>query len=187
MQQSKVKYIPNMLTVLRMASCFLLVCLKPLSGAFLGVYLVCGLMDVLDGYLARKWQVTSGTGAFLDSIADFILVIVVMVKIVPVLVWEKWMLVAIAGIACIRGLTIVIGAVKYGTLTLLHTYSNKVTGGALFLFPLLIRHVEMDMMAGLLSILAAYSALEELLIIISSRQLDRNQKTLFSGKNKKSA
>lgn len=184
MQQSKVKYIPNMLTVLRIVSCFLLVCLKSLSGVFLAVYLACGLTDVLDGYLARKWQVTSSIGALLDSAADFIFVMVVMVKIVPVLVWEKWMLAAIAGIACIRGLTIVIGAIKYSTLTLLHTYSNKVTGGALFLFPLFIRYVEMDMVAGLLSILAAYSTLEELLIIISSRQLDRNQKTLFSGKNK---
>ncbi len=36
----------------------------------LGLFLILGLTDFLDGYLARKWHVTSDFGRMLDPIAD---------------------------------------------------------------------------------------------------------------------
>jgi CDP-diacylglycerol--glycerol-3-phosphate 3-phosphatidyltransferase len=39
-----------------------------------GLMLAASFSDLLDGYLARRWHITSTLGAFLDSIADKLLV-----------------------------------------------------------------------------------------------------------------
>ena len=38
------------------------------------VFVIAALTDFADGYLARRWQLTSTLGAFLDTVADKILV-----------------------------------------------------------------------------------------------------------------
>jgi len=45
-----------------------------LNAAFV-LYIVAGITDVLDGYLARKWNVTSAFGRILDPVMDKILVV----------------------------------------------------------------------------------------------------------------
>jgi len=39
------------------------------------LYIVAGITDVLDGYLARRWKVTSAFGRILDPVMDKILVV----------------------------------------------------------------------------------------------------------------
>ena len=39
------------------------------------LYIVAGITDVLDGYLARKWKITSAFGRILDPVMDKILVV----------------------------------------------------------------------------------------------------------------
>ena len=53
----------------------------PLSAA---VFALAGVTDWLDGWLARRWNVVSKLGAFLDPVADKILVAVALVLIVQV-------------------------------------------------------------------------------------------------------
>ena len=58
------------------------------------LYLIAGLTDMLDGFLARRWGVESKFGARLDSLADFVFVLAVGYKLFP---WLKlpamlWML-----------------------------------------------------------------------------------------------
>nr|WP_295777963.1 CDP-alcohol phosphatidyltransferase family protein [uncultured Intestinibacter sp.] len=44
---------------------------------------MCGILDVLDGFIARKFNVTSKLGAKLDSIPDMIMIFVILFRFVP--------------------------------------------------------------------------------------------------------
>ena len=64
--------LPNFVTGLRMVGTFLLLFTKAFSPAFYAIYSICGISDVLDGFLARRTGATSEFGARLDSVADLL-------------------------------------------------------------------------------------------------------------------
>lgn len=73
------KDLPNKLTLARMAVVPLLILL--FSIGFSGLYPLCSVLfmiaamtDFLDGFLARKYELTTRVGALLDPIADKILI-----------------------------------------------------------------------------------------------------------------
>ncbi len=73
--------VPNWLAVARILLTPVVMALVLLSddidGAFgiaFVVFTVAALTDFADGYLARRWQITTVLGAFLDSVADKVLV-----------------------------------------------------------------------------------------------------------------
>ena len=43
------------------------------------VFMVAAITDLFDGYLARKWGQTSAFGAFLDPVADKVIVSVALI------------------------------------------------------------------------------------------------------------
>ena len=86
--------IPNLLTLLRVGLIPVLVLMYylPISGIYVaGVFLLAGLTDLLDGYLARTLAQTSRFGEFLDPVADKLMVAVVLVLLVSddILVWSR--------------------------------------------------------------------------------------------------
>lgn len=76
--------IPNALSLLRIAliPCFMVLFYLPWRWTHLvaaGVFALAAITDWLDGYLARRLAQTSRLGAFLDPVADKLLVAVVLI------------------------------------------------------------------------------------------------------------
>ncbi len=79
--------IPNLLTVLRvlLIPFFILLFYLPFHWSYLAasaVFTVAALTDWLDGYLARRLQQSTPFGAFLDPVADKLMVAVALVLLV---------------------------------------------------------------------------------------------------------
>lgn len=69
------KHIPNILTIFRilLIGVYLIVFYSGISNAVLyavGIFLLAGITDILDGYLARKFNVISKFGQVADPFAD---------------------------------------------------------------------------------------------------------------------
>jgi len=81
--------IPNLLTVLRvlLIPIFILLFYVPYHWSYIAassVFAVAAATDWLDGYLARRWQQSTPFGAFLDPVADKLMVAVALVLLVQV-------------------------------------------------------------------------------------------------------
>lgn len=175
MWNNEKKYVPNVITCFRIILSACLLFMNPDQISFLLTYITCGFTDVVDGYLARKWNLNSEIGAMLDSMADFIFITVVFVIFVPRLEWKGWMLWWIGIIAVIRVLSILIGAVRFKTIASIHTYGNKITGLLLFCVPILLQALGLVISVIMICAVASVSAIEELMIIVYSDTLNRDR------------
>lgn len=172
--------IPNIVTILRIALSLSLLIIKPLSPLFFIIYIICGLSDFLDGYIARKMCITSNLGAKMDSVADMTFVIVMFIILVPLVKVPKYILLWIVLISIIRIISIIIVLCKYHTFAVLHTYANKVTGITLFSFPLLLNFVDVCILAWIVCFVATLSAIEEMIIHIYSKKLSNDISGIFA-------
>ena len=168
------KHLASSISVLRIIGAISLLFIEPLSVIFYVIYMLCGISDVLDGYIARKTDTVSKSGAFLDSIADLIFVIIVGIIFIPIITWEKWMLLWVGIITTIKIMTLVVGFIKYKAFAFLHTYANKATGVMLFFIPILYLVIDIKVLAFIMCSIASISAIEELIINLKSKRLDKN-------------
>jgi len=89
--------LPNILTVLRIALIPVMVWLlleEPSNTEeIVSVIIFVGAMitDIVDGWLARKWDLVSPVGAYLDPLADKLMTITVLVMLVPLGRAPAWM------------------------------------------------------------------------------------------------
>lgn len=173
-------WIANALTMSRIFLSLLLPLLAPLQMPFLFVYAVCGITDALDGFVARRTHTQSKMGARLDSLADLLMIAAVIISLYPVILLPQGAAVCILAVAAIRIAAANVCWVRHHVLASLHTYSNKLTGLLIFLFPFMITVITPAVPVWIICGAAAVSAVEELLIQIRSKLLNLDRKSIFS-------
>ena len=115
----------------------------PLSSAwFYVLYLFCGLTDMIDGTIAKNTNAVSSFGSNLDTVADFIFMVVCLIKLLPMIYIPVWLWIWISAIAVIKIANIAWGFVRRKKLVALHTVLNKAIGTLLFLLPFTLQSVE---------------------------------------------
>jgi CDP-diacylglycerol--glycerol-3-phosphate 3-phosphatidyltransferase len=151
----------NLISGIRIVLSAALLFCPPFSRMFYGLYLAAGLSDVLDGAVARRTNTVSSFGATLDSIADLILVVVCMVRLLPALALPLWLYGWIGLIVLIKCINIVSGYVMQKKFVALHTTMNKVTGFLLFVLPLTATFLALTVSAAVVCAVATFAAVQE--------------------------
>ena len=97
----------NIITSIRIICSISLLFCPTLSILFYVLYIEAGVTDMIDGIVARKTNSVSEFGSKLDTVADFVLVVTCLIKLLPVLDIETWMYIWIVIIAVIKVINIV--------------------------------------------------------------------------------
>ena len=165
------KQIANIITGSRILFSLLLLFIPLSSLWFYIFYLFCGLTDMVDGAIARKTGAVSKFGARLDTVSDFVFVLVCGVKILPLLRISVWLWVWITLIASIKILNIALVFIRKKKLISMHSELNKITGLALFLLPLTLNVVPTTYSVATICILATVAAMQEVYFIEKGRDV----------------
>ena len=177
--------VPNIITASRILGAVTMVFLPYPQTAFLVLYTLCGISDVLDGVIARLTSSESEWGARLDSIADLVFYAAMLIKITPVLTKTLdnvvWIFAAV--VILVRLSSYLIAAIKYRKFASQHTYLNKLTGFAVFCLPYLLAITDLhNLIAVLVCVIGFLASLEELILHVVCSGYDTSRKTLLSVK-----
>lgn len=116
---------------------------------------------MIDGAVARKTGTVSDFGAKLDTAADFVLVVVCLIKLLPVLHVPVWLIIWIIVIAVLKAINLISGYVMRKEIIVLHTKMNKVTGLLLFVLPLTFTFLDLKYSGAAVSAVATFAAIQE--------------------------
>jgi phosphatidylglycerophosphate synthase len=138
--------------------------------------------DSIDGFLARKYKVTSVLGAKLDSIGDDLTVFAGLVGIVVFKPeFLKRELVIIIFLLVLFIVQITCALVKYGKITLFHTYAAKLSAvlQGTFLILLFFLPEPIYPLFYLAAIVTTYDLIEEIIMVFVLPEPRENAKGLY--------
>ena len=124
---------PHVITSLRIAGSISLLFCDVKGWPFWTLYVLCGLSDILDGWLARKLHVESKTGAVLDSMADILFVVCCAARLLQVVEIPVWLWIWAGVIVFIKTVNQISALIVCKRFCFPHTWANKLTGILLFL------------------------------------------------------
>ena len=151
----------NIITIVRIICSIALLFCPVFSPAFWALYITAGVSDMADGAAARKTGTVSEFGSKFDTAADFILVAVCLIKLIPVIHVPAWLIVWIIVIAAIKAVSLISGYVMRKEIVVLHTVMNKVTGILLFILPLTLTLIDLKYSGAIVSAVATFAAVQE--------------------------
>ena len=125
--------LPNIISSLRIAGSLGLLLCDVTGVVYWIIYGLCGISDIVDGWLARKLKCVTKKGALLDSVADICFVACCAWKLLPILELPQWLWLWGGVIVAIKIVNQFSALVKYGRCCFPHTTANKVTGFLLFI------------------------------------------------------
>lgn len=175
--------IVNILTVYRIIiTPFLIVLLFQESPAFKWFLMSAFITDALDGFLARRFKVTTRLGAKMDSVADdclFVLSVASVIYLYPQILFEN--LYIILGLICIFLVKMLLLYVKHDKfISGLHTYLTKTAAfmQAVFFLHCIFFQPE-DVLFYVMVSTTMLAMVEEIIIICSFKELRPDTKGLF--------
>ena len=127
------RHLPNAISSLRVAGAVSLLIFDVKGWPFWTLYILCGLSDIVDGSLARKFHAESKAGAVLDSVADIVFVACCATRLLPVLEIPAWLWIWAGAIVIIKMVNQISALFVCKRFCFLHTVANKLTGLLLFL------------------------------------------------------
>lgn len=177
------KNVPNIITICRIILSLLLPFSYNHLQVFLFIYIIGGLSDIADGFLARHFMLSSRTGALLDTIADFIFLSMSLVVVfLSGFYWSPSLVAFIVLIMLLKIVNLVYTRYKFKQWGIIHTIGNKLTGVILFvILPVAVISGDLPVIVIItIGVAGIYSAIDESLILIKSKVYDVNQKGSFS-------
>ena len=165
------KHIANSITGSRAVFSLPLLFISLSSPWFYIIYLFCGFTDMIDGAIARRTMSVSKFGARLDTVSDFVFMLICCIKILPILHIPLRLWVWIALIALTKIFTVTLVFIKKKKLISIHSILNKITGLALFLSPLSLRFIKSAYSISAICILATIAAIEEVYFVIKGKEV----------------
>ena len=124
---------PNVISALRIAGSVGLLFCNVTGWPFWTLYALCGISDMIDGWLARKLHAETKTGAILDSVADLSFVACCAIRLLPVLSIPSWLWIWAGIIVVIKVVNQISALAVFKRFCFPHTVANKLTGFLLFL------------------------------------------------------
>lgn len=178
--------IPNILSVLRIIIALFLLFLswyghKELFIFFLVISL---LSDAVDGFIARKFELSTKAGARLDSIGDMATYLTV-----PICAWWLWPeLLKKEAIFVLTAISayifpLIAAFLKFKKLPSYHTYGAKMAAIVMSVAILLLFTIEFALLFRFAALFQAIVALEEILITALLPELKSNVKSIWHVKN----
>ena len=125
--------LPNIISTLRIAGSLGLLLCDVTGVVFWIIYGLCGISDIVDGWLARKLKCATRTGALLDSLADICFVACLCPLLLPILELPQWLWLWAGVIVAIKVMNQLSALVMYGRCCFPHTLANKWAGFLLFI------------------------------------------------------
>jgi len=133
-----VRHLPNIICVLR------IVLVWPIAAALaqreyllaLALFMVAGLSDGIDGYLAKRFNWTSELGKFLDPLADKLLLVTVFVEAAWLGLAPWWLTSAVVARDVLIGLGAMAFRLLIGPLRGRPTVSSKINTAMQLLYPM---------------------------------------------------
>jgi cardiolipin synthase len=170
-----VRHLPNIICILRIALVW------PIAAALadreyliaLALFIVAGLSDGVDGYLAKRFNWTSDLGKFLDPLADKSLLVTVFVEAAWLGLAPWWLTSAVVARDVLIGLGAMVFRLWFGPLRGRPTLSSKINTAMqlLYLVALLVNaalnfppHEVLDALAILVFITTVFSGLNYMAI-----------------------
>ena len=151
----------NTITFFRIAAGIALLFCPVFSPAFYAFYIAAGVSDMLDGFVARKTDTVSKLGARLDTMADFVFVVVCLIKLFSVLHISAWLYAWIGIIALIKVVNIISGFIVQKRFVTVHSVMNKAAGALLFLLPLTMPILSLKYSAIVVCAVVTFAAIQE--------------------------
>jgi CDP-diacylglycerol--glycerol-3-phosphate 3-phosphatidyltransferase len=157
------KQLPNTITLLRIAGSLGLLLCDVTGVAIWIIYALCGISDIVDGWLARRLKCVTKTGALLDSVADICFVACCAWKFFPILELPQWLWLWAGVIVAIKIVNQISALAMYGRCCCPHTTANKATGFLLFIaIPMTFRSI---IPIAIVAAIATFAAIHEHYII----------------------